>query len=213
MKPAPGTKDKPRLRRSRREKHLTNNEALALMRAALDQPDKKKAERDYALLAIMLNTGLRVLEATKMRFEDFNHQNRTLLVNTAKQKFAVVDEQYVPDGVLWTVQDWSRASGRTTGYLFPGGKPGTCLTTRAASGIYYWHAAACGLEIAAKREGQKGRGIHATRHHYTTRLLVKGSPLQGAIVLRQRSSDAISHYTASQDERRFVELAGVIHGS
>jgi len=36
---------KPRLRRSRREKHLTDSEALALMRAALAH-----SERDYTLL-------------------------------------------------------------------------------------------------------------------------------------------------------------------
>lgn len=204
---------KPRLRRSRREKHLTNDEALALMRAALDQTDKKKAERDYALFAILLNTGLRILEATKLRFEDFNFERRTVLVNTAKQKYAVVDEQDIPDGVLWTVDDWSRFLGRREGYLFAGAKPGTHLTTRAASGIYYTHAATVGLDIASKHEGQKGRGIHSTRHHYTSRLLVKGSPLQGALILRQRSADAISHYGASQQERMYVEKAGVIHGS
>ena len=52
-----------------------------------------------------------------------------------------------------------------------------------------------------------------TRHHYTTRLLARGSPLQAAIVLRHRNADSLSNYCASQDERRFVELAGVIHGS
>src|SRR3990167_543092 len=156
---------RPRLRRSRREKHLTDAEALAIMRAALAH-----SERDYTLLAILLNTGLRVLEVVRLRFEDFDHAKRTMLVSTAKQKAECIDEQHVAVGVLWTVEDWSRAEGRSTGYLFPGGKAGTHLTTRAASGVYYQHAGTCGLDIASKRDGQKGRGIHSTRHHYTTRL-------------------------------------------
>jgi integrase len=154
-----------------------------------------------------------VTELVKLRFEDMNPLARTMLVKTAKQKADITDEQHMPDGVLWTVEDWSGHTCRFTGYLFEGGKPGTHLTTRAASMIYYKHAEAAGLDIASRRADQKGRGIHSTRHHYTTRLLVKGKPLQASIVLRHRNSESLSQYCASQDERRFVQLAGVIHGS
>ena len=199
--------NKPRLRRSRREKHLTNDEALGLLRAAVAH-----SERDYTMLAVALNTGLRVTELVKLRFEDFNALARTMLVKTAKQKMEITDEQHVADGVLRTVDEWSKHTGRSTGYLFDGGKPDTHLTTRAASMVYYKHAETAGLDIASRRADQKGRGIHSTRHHYTTRLLVKGKPIQASIVLRHRNSESLSQYCASQDERRFVELAGVIHG-
>lgn len=202
------TDTKPRLRRSRREKHLTNEEALGLLRVALAH-----SERDYTMLAVALNTGLRVTELVKLSFEDFNPLARTMLVKTAKQKMAIVDEQHVADGILWIIEDWASHTGRSSGFLFEGGKPDTHLTTRAASMIYYKHAESAGLDIASRRADQKGRGIHSTRHHYTTRLLVKGKPLQASIVLRHRNSESLSSYCASQDERRFVELAGVIHGS
>ena len=206
-------KPKARIRRSRREKHATNEDCLKLMRAALAQPDRELAERDYCFLAVDINTGLRVLELVQLRFEDFDATSRKMLVPTAKQRCAVVDEQDVADGGIWTVAEWAKFCGRKEGYLFPGSKPDTHLTTRAASGIYYKHADACGLDIASKREGQKGRGIHSLRHHFTTRLLEKGTPLQAVILLRQRSTDAVSHYTESQREREYVEKASVIHGS
>ena len=112
-------------------KNIKPDEVSRLFTAA-----KNSSIRDYIMLALTANMGLRVGELVQLKFEDFLPQQGIALVKTLKQKEAVVDELNVDKGVFELVDEWKKASGRSRGWLFPGKNPEQPITTRGAQKIF-----------------------------------------------------------------------------
>jgi len=177
---------------------------------------KKSSVRDYILLALTANMGLRVGELVQLKFEDFLPQQGIALVKTLKQKEAMVDELNVDKGVFELVDELKKASGRTRGWLFPGKDSEKPITTRGAQKIFERAARAAGIETDAPlalvdSNNARGKGIHSLRHYRGTVLATSGADMPTvARQLRHKSLQATQAYFDTLNESSAVRKVGTL---
>ena len=187
------------------DRALLKHECAALLESARSNP------RDYTLLAFCRMTGLRVSELVRVRFEDLSLDTATLSTNTAKQREVVLDQVPVRPAVVDLVAAWSATSGRSSGWMFPGEKPDAHLSKRSAQAAFYAAAKRAGINIASRRPGERGLGIHSLRHCFAWELVELGySELEIKTLLRDRSLQAATVYMGSSKEIEYVLKAGVM---
>ncbi len=191
------------------EKVLSRPEVESLLESA-----QERNQRDYTLLCIAANVGLRVSEILHLKAEGFDGEH--LIVTRRKKRNPRPQPLRVPASIAWIIGDWLK--DRTTGYLFPG------------------HAGPCYINHTGKRAGQrtklcdgghvsrreiqrrfdlllddlginmKGRGIHAFRHYAITEFYARTKDLRGAQIFAGHSSSTITEiYAAVRNMDELVE--------
>jgi integrase/recombinase XerD len=169
---------------------------------------EKRAKRDYAIVNLLLRTGLRTVELIRANVEDIAYKGsqRVLLVQgkgrDEKDSFVILTEKaYQP------IADYlaSRDSVKTSEPLFTSASNnshGERLTTRTVSKI--------------AKEGLKAIGLkdrlftaHSLRHTTATNILRAGGTLETVQHTLRHSNPATTQiYTATMDEERRLKNSG-----
>jgi integrase/recombinase XerD len=126
-----------------------------------------KSERDRLIILCGLYLGLRVSEICKLRIEDIDLDEATLLVAHGKGD----KDRYlpIPTVLIEPLEDWIGRRG--SGWVFPSPrKPKAPLSTRMVRYL---------VTDAGQNAGIKRRiSPHKLRHTYATKLLTKGANLR-----------------------------------
>jgi len=145
-----------------------------------------------ALAMLAYGAGLRVSELCKLRVEDIDSQRMVIHVRQGKRK----RDRYVmlPQRLLVVLRQYYKAERPRAPFLFPGERPGTCLSVSSVQ-----HA----LHEAAKRAGLKKRiSPHVLRHSFATALLDQGTDLRVIqLLLGHASVSTTARYARVTGER------------
>jgi len=145
--------------------HFNEDELKDLLDAALNQRVAYNAFRDFAMLSVLLFTGIRRGELLALRLGDVNLSDRTLRVRCGKGKRTRI----VPlvDEAIRAVEDWL-AFRRTRGHDF-------LFTTVHGNRVHASRLQAIWKRIL-KRSGitRPGVSLHTLRHSMATLLLQSG---------------------------------------
>jgi integrase/recombinase XerD len=134
--------------------------ATALIRAAKDSP------RDYALVRLLADNGIRVSEALGIRLEDFREQRGRVVVNITRKGSKTQDIVLAP-ATLEAVRQL--AGDRTEGFLF------ATATGKALDRSHVYRI----LKRLAERSGLDASKVHphVLRHTHATVAIEAGVPL------------------------------------
>lgn len=193
----------PKRKQQFRKQPLLPDQATALLSYY-----QNKALRDYAIVSLLLRTGLRTIEVIRSSVEDitFKGSQRVLLVQgkgrDEKDNFVLLtDKAYKP------IADYLASRGKVKGSepLFTStsnNSKGERLTTRTISYIAKEGLKAIGLD---------GRSFtaHSLRHTTAVNILRAGGTLEKAqFTLRHNSLSTTQIYTATLNEERRLQDSG-----
>ncbi len=133
-----------------------------------------------AIAMVAYGAGLRVSEACSLCVEDIDSQRMLLHVRHGKRK----RDRYVglPQRLLIVLRAYYKAERPRAPFLFPGQRPGTCLSVSSVQKT---------LRLAAERAGLHKRvSPHMLRHSFATALLEQGTDLRIIQVLLGHASVA-----------------------
>ena len=134
-----------------------------------------------SILAVMYSAGLRVKEAVSLRYEDISRKRLQIHVSTSKNRSE--RKAILAHKTLDLLTHYWRTCGRPMGYLFPGQKPDSHLSTESVRLMMKKHLAALGMQ-------DKGYTPHSCRHCFGLTLYEKGVDL---LAIR----DAMGHKSLS----------------
>jgi len=167
-----------------------------------------KAKRDYAIVNLLLRTGLRTIEAVRANLEDitFKGSQRVLLIQgkgrDEKDNFILLtDKAYRP------IEEYLNSRGETeaTEPLFistSNNSKGNRLTTRTISKVAKEGLKAIGLN-------EKQFTAHSLRHTTAVNILRAGGSLETAQYTLRHSNPATTQiYTATLQEERRLQNSG-----
>ena len=193
----------PKRKQQFRKEPLTPKEAKALLKYY-----RNKEPRDYAIVSLLLRTGLRTIEVTRANIEDITVKRgkRVLLVHGKgsheKDNFVVLtDKAYKP------IEEYLKQRGRVNNLepLFTStsnNNQGGRLTTRTISQIAKTGLVAIGLDA-------KAYTAHSLRHTAGTNILEAGGTLeQVQRTLRHTNPATTQIYTATREEKGRLENPG-----
>lgn len=160
------------------------------IRTILSTIDKEAPEglRDYAILSLMIHTGLRVIEVQRADISDIrNVMGRSVLFVQGKGKDEKDNFVILSPSVLQALQDYIRARGETLDSeapLFASGSDrnrGGRLTTRSISRI---------VKETFRKAGIDSKKItaHSLRHTAITLALIGGATIQEAQAMARHSN-------------------------
>lgn len=191
----------PKRKKEFRHQPLGPQQAQSLLRE-VRQTDSL---RDFALINLMLRTGLRCIEATRLNVEDIVYKGgqRVLLVRgkgrDEKDNFVILtDRAYQP------IQDYLRERGpvRPSDPMFVSESNrdrGSRMTTRSVSRIAKTNLSGIGLT-------DKVFTAHSLRHTTAVSILRAGGTLEDCQLTLRHSNPATTEiYTAFADEERRLE--------
>ena len=153
-----------------RQKKLPNVLNEEEQKRLLDQPNPRyiTGQRNHLLLKLMLDTGLRLSEATSLRWKDLDLMSGQLKV--VEGKGAKDRILWLPEGDLELLQDWkqrqSEKAGKSLEYVFTAMSAGTLgnkLDNRYVQDMVKRYAKKAGIE--------KNVSPHTCRHTFATVLL------------------------------------------
>ncbi len=193
----------PKRRQQFKKQALLPDQATALLSYYQD-----KALRDYAIVNLLLRTGLRTIEAVRANIEDITYKGsqRVLLVQgkgrDERDNFVVLtDKAYRP------IADYLTTRGKIspTEPLFTStsnNSKGERLSTRTISHIAKEGLKAIGLD-------ERSFTAHSLRHTTAVNILRAGGSLETAqFTLRHANPATTQIYTASLDEERRLQNSG-----
>lgn len=143
-----------------------------------------------AIAMVAYGAGLRVSEACSLRIEEIDSQRMLIHVRHGKRK----RDRYVglPQRLLVVLRAYYKAERPRAPFLFPGQRPGTCLSVSSVQKT---------LRRAAERAGLHKRvSPHVLRHSFATALLEQGTDLRIIQVL-------LGHASVSTTQR-YVRVTG-----
>lgn len=181
-------------------KSLTEDEVVALLKAANALKPEWVAARARAILEIFYATGLRVSEVAKLQVAQFRRSPESLLVAGKGGR-----ERLVPlgDAAKVAVQHWIEIRDRDTvalmsDYLFPMGDGP--MTRHQFAGLLKSLAVAAGINPDRVSP-------HVLRHSFATHMLNRGADLRSLQTLLGHADITTTQiYTATRPER----LAGLV---
>lgn len=192
----------PKRKQQFKKQPLLPNQAKSLLTALKDNP------RDYAVVNLLLRTGLRTKELVNANLEDivYKGSQRVLLVKgkgrDEKDNFVILtDKAYQP------IQDYLQGRGKIspTAPLFvsqSNNSKGARLTTRTVSKITKEGLKSIGLN-------DKSFTAHSLRHTTAVNILRAGGSLETAqLTLRHTNPATTQIYTATLNEERRLENSG-----
>lgn len=193
----------PKRKQQFKKQPLLPEQATALLSYYQD-----KALRDYAIVNLLLRTGLRTVEAIRANVEDITYKGsqRVLLVHgkgrDERDNFVVLtDKAYQP------IADYLAARGKVSGSdpLFTSlsnNSNGERLTTRTISHIAKEGLRAIGLD-------ERAFTAHSLRHTTAVNILRAGGTLEAAQFTLRHSNPATTQiYTATLNEERRLRNSG-----
>lgn len=188
------------------EKVLSRPEVESILERA-----QSKSKRDYTLLCIAANVGLRISEILHLKAEGFDGDRLT--VTRRKKRNLRPQAIRIASSVSWVIGDF--LGNKTDGYLFTG-KAGPCFIHHLKGG----HTQVCDGGHVSRREIQRrfdllleglglnmrGRGIHTFRHYAVTEFYAKTKNLRAAQIFAGHSSSTITEvYAHVRDMDELVE--------
>ena len=193
----------PKRKQQYKKQPLLPTQATALLEFYQD-----KAPRDYAIINLLLRTGLRTIEVTKANVEDitFKGSQRVLLVHgkgrDEKDNFVLLtDKAYEPIKSYLA----SRGKANPSEPLFTStsnNSKGDSLKTRTISYIAKEGLKAIGLDT-------KSFTAHSLRHTTAVNILRAGGSLEMAQFTLRHSNPATTQiYTATLNEERRLQNSG-----
>jgi len=169
---------------------------------------QSRASRDYAIITLLLRTGLRTIEVVRANIEDITYKGsqRVLLVHgkgrDEKDNFVILTEKtYKP------IEDYLNSRGKVTSSepLFistSNNSKGERLTTRTISYIAKEGLKAIGLDANSFT-------AHSLRHTTAVNILRAGGSLEMAqYTLRHTNPATTQIYTATLNEERRLKNSG-----
>lgn len=196
------------IRAPRRKQEYRKQPLAAAQGTELLAQFSKQSPRDFAIVNLLLRTGLRTIEVTRATVEDivFKGSQRVLLVHgkgrASKDDFVVLTEKaYTP------IAEYLATRGRVTpeSPLFcseSNNNPGGILTTRAVSRLVKEGLKAIGLN-------DKAYTAHSLRHTAVVNCRRAGGSLEQAQALARHSSPATTQIYDSvfREEQRLANSA------
>ena len=192
----------------RRKQQFKKQPLLPAQATALLSYYRDRALRDYAIVNLLLRTGLRTVEAIRANVEDITYKGgqRVLLVQgkgrDERDNFVLLtDKAYQP------IADYLATRGQVEGSepLFTStsnNSKGERLTTRSIS-----HIAKEGLKAIGLNE--KAFTAHSLRHTTAVNILRAGGTLEAAQFTLRHSNPATTQiYTATLNEERRLQNSG-----
>jgi len=192
----------------KRKQQFKKQPLLPAQATALLNYYEDKALRDYAIVNLLLRTGLRTIEVIRASVEDitFKGSQRVLLVHgkgrDEKDNFVILtDKTYQPIAQYLN----SRGKVNNSGPLFistSNNSKGDRLTTRTISYIAKEGLKAIGLN-------SKSFTAHSLRHTTAVNILRAGGSIEMAqFTLRHTSPTTTQIYTATLNEERRLQNSG-----
>lgn len=171
---------------------------MALIHAAGQQKDATRAARDVAILRLLYDLGLRCVEVSRLRAEDF--QGRRLMVRAkGAMDFAPVT---LPEGTAQALQAWMTWRGRHSGPLFH-------RLDRAATGEVLdlgtrgiWHL----VSSLARKQGFEA-WPHGLRHSAITDALDAGFDLRSVFRFGRWKGRSLNIVAIYDDNRQDLGAA------
>jgi integrase/recombinase XerC/integrase/recombinase XerD len=191
----------------KRKQQFKKQPLLPAQATALLNFYQDKALRDYAIISLLLRTGLRTIEVIRASVEDitFKGSQRVLLIQgkgrDEKDNFVVLtDKTYQP------IADYlATRSSIASGPLFTStsnNSKGDRLTTRSISYIAKEGLKAIGLD-------ERSFTAHSLRHTTAVNILRAGGSLETAQFTLRHSNPATTQiYTATLEEERRLQNSG-----
>lgn len=184
-------------RQDRIPEFLTEKEVIQLLKSC----DKNTliGLRDYTILCLILNLGLRACEVSALTLEDLDWDTSTMIIHGKGPKISTLPLMQDMGDVLATYLLKGRPHCSLRNFFVSVKEPFCALTALEVSNI---------VGVALKQAGLKKRGkAHLLRHTLATSLLNKGASLQEiGEVLRHQSIDTTTIY-AKVDFNRLRLLA------
>jgi site-specific recombinase XerD len=156
-------------RRTTLPKYLSLEESTELLRAVKDDTDSKHTTRDYAILVLFLNCGMRLSELVGINLTDFDREMRTLRIRGKGAKERMV---YLNDACRRAVVEYiserqlTDPDNVTTTALFLG-RAGARISNKTVQWIVYKYLDRAGL-------GGRGFSAHKLRHTAATLMYRNG---------------------------------------
>lgn len=141
---------------------LNENEALRIFRTISNLKHRTMIMMAYA-------TGVRVAELVRIRIEDLDAERGLIHVRKgkrAKDRYTLLPESLLP--ILHRY--WSKYDLGTSGWLFPGRRPGSHLSERSIQAVIRRVVDAAAIS--------KGVSMHTFRHTFATELLEQGTDIR-----------------------------------
>lgn len=193
----------PKRKQQFRKQPLSPAQAKALL-----EHYQSKTLRDYAIISLLLRTGLRTIEVIRANVEDLTYKGsqRVLMVHgkgrDEKDDFVILtDKAYAPIAEYLE----SRVDASSSAPLFTStsnNSKGERLSTRTISQIAKDGLRAIGLN-------EKAYTAHSLRHTTAVNILRAGGSLEAAqFTLRHANPATTQIYTATLDEERRLKNSG-----
>ena len=192
----------------KRKQQFKKQPLLPAQATALLSYYQDKALRDYAIITLLLRTGLRTIEVIRANVEDltFKSSQRVLLIQgkgrDEKDNFVILtDKTYQPIAEYLS----SRGKVNSSDPLFTStsnNSKGERLTTRTISYIAKEGLKAIGLD-------ERSFTAHSLRHTTAVNILRGGGSLEQAQMTLRHSNPATTQiYTATLNEERRLQNSG-----
>ena len=133
------------------------------------------------ILAVMYSAGLRVSEAVRLRYDDISRTRMQIHVAVSKNR--AERKAILAKKTLDMLTNYWFRCGKPMGYLFPGQKPGTHISTESVRRVMQDHLESIGMK-------DKGYTPHSCRHCFGLVLYESGADL---LAIR----DAMGHKSLS----------------
>jgi integrase/recombinase XerC/integrase/recombinase XerD len=191
-----------------RKQQFKKQPLLPAQATALLNYYQDKAPRDYAIIGLLLRTGLRTIEVIRASVEDitFKGSQRVLLIQgkgrDEKDNFVILtDKTYQPIAEYLNTRGHIRGSEPLFSSVSNNSK-GERLTTRSISYIAKEGLKAIGLD-------ERSFTAHSLRHTTAVNILRAGGSLETAqFTLRHTNPATTQIYTATLNEERRLENSG-----
>ncbi len=151
-------------------KHLTLNESISLLETIKSNENSKNAKRDFAIVTLFLNCGMRLSELVNIDLTDIDQELRSLRVTGKGSKERIV---YLNDACRRALVDYLRE--RTSGdvsklktmALFLSNRQ-TRISNKTVQWLVYKHLDEAGLD-------HRGFSVHKLRHTAATLMYQSGN--------------------------------------
>lgn len=150
-------------------KYLTVDEAVSLLEAVKGDTESKTVTRDYAIITLFLNTGMRLSELVGLNIESFDSQLTTVKVLGKGSKERII---YLNDAAKGAVMDYIRIRLdprhiRTEDNAFFLSGRQTRISAKTVQWVVYKYLDIAGL-------GARGLSVHKLRHTAATLMYQTG---------------------------------------
>lgn len=191
-----------------RKQQFRKQPLLPSQATALLEYYQGKASRDYAIITLLLRTGLRTIEVIRASVEDitFKGSQRVLLVQgkgrDEKDNFVLLTEKTYQPIAQYLASRGNVASSEPLFTSTSNNSKGERLTTRSISYIAKEGLKAIGLN-------ERSFTAHSLRHTTAVNILRAGGSLETAQMTLRHSNPATTQiYTATLNEERRLQNSG-----